>query len=82
MAPDDAATFAALPETLRLYRDRDDATRVGLSWRLREGVGMERSKEGIFIEAKTPKSTVAGLYGCKNKTEIVLYSCRHIAALS
>jgi hypothetical protein len=52
MAPDDAATFAALPETLRLYRDQDDLTRVALSWRLGEGAGEERRREGFFIEAK------------------------------
>jgi hypothetical protein len=28
MAPDDAAAFAALPETLRLYRDQDNRSRV------------------------------------------------------
>jgi hypothetical protein len=60
LATDDAAAFAVLPETLRLYRDQDDLSRVALSWRLSEGAAEERRKEG-FIEAKAPKAAVPGL---------------------
>jgi hypothetical protein len=81
MAPEDAAAFAALPETLSLHRGQDDLTRLALSWRLSEGAGEGRCKEDFFIEAKAPKAAVAGLYTMKAKTEIVLFSCRDVAAL-
>ncbi len=80
MAANDAAAFAALPETLNLYRDRDDQTRVALSWRLREGVG-EARRDGGFIEAKAPKAAVAGLYVNEPAPETVLFSCRAVAPL-
>ncbi len=81
MTPDDATAFAALPETLRLYRGRDDLSRVALSCRLSKGAGEERRKEGSFIEAKVATSAIAGLYAMKAEMEIVLFSCRDVTAL-
>ncbi len=78
MAPDDAAAFVTLPETLRLYRDEDSRSRVALSWRLCEAAAEE---SGPSIKAKAPKAKVAGLYATKAETQIVLFSCRHAAAL-
>jgi hypothetical protein len=81
MAPDDAAAFAALPETLRLYRDQDNRSRVALSWRLCEAAGGGRHENVSSIKAKAPKAKVAGLYATRAETQIVLFSCRHAAAL-
>ncbi len=82
MGHDDAAAFDALPETLRIYRDKDDSTRIALSWRLGEGARHGSCKDVDFIEAKTPKAAVAGLYRSNSEAEIVLFSCRDAAALS
>ncbi len=80
MAPEDAATFAALPETLRLYGTRDDWTRIALSWRLNENASDKSRSESVSVEATAQRAAVAGVFASGAETEIVLFSCKDLAA--
>jgi hypothetical protein len=80
MAPEDAATFAALPETLRLYGTRDDWTRIALSWRLNENASDKSRSKSVSVEATAQRAAVAGVFGSGAETEIVLFSCKDLAA--
>jgi hypothetical protein len=62
LSPDDVAAYDGLPETLRLYRDREARTRVALSWRSTAVHREQRGEDGVLLKAKAPKAAVAGAY--------------------
>lgn len=82
LAPEDASTYKALPDNITVFRGQDATAKVGLSWTLDRKVAEEfaRGHRGIFnrnpvvIEAVVSKADIAGVYGERGESEIVLFS--------
>ncbi len=81
MPPLSAAAFAALPETLSIWRESCAETIVALSWKFTDSVEESPSRDHRrLVGAKAPKSAVAGFYvGEENReAEVVLFSTKAV----
>ncbi len=79
MPPLSAAAFAALPDTLSIRRELCAETTVALSWKFIDSVEESPSRDHRrLVEAKAPKSAVAGFYVGEEirESEVVLFSTK------